>query len=121
MEVLNCTVRMTPATAPYTACEIWAPTQWPAGVQTTASTVTGLAKSAITVYPMFMGGGLGRKFGQDYIAQAITTAMAVGRPVKLNRDEGPRLRLSPARSAHADDAIGKVCRDDQRPSRPRSR
>ena len=83
MEVLNCTVRMTPAVAPFTACEIWAPTQWPAGVQTTASTVTGLPKTAITVYPMFMGGGLGRKFEQDYITQAITTAMAVGRPVKL--------------------------------------
>ncbi len=83
MEVLNCTVRMTPATAPYTACEIWAPTQAPNSVQTTASTVTGLPKAAITVYPMFMGGGLGRKFEQDYITQAITTAMAIGRPVKL--------------------------------------
>ncbi len=83
MEVLNCTVRMTPATAPFTACEIWAPTQWPAGVQTTAATITGLQKTAITVYPLFMGGGLGRKFEQDYITQAITTAMAVGRPVKL--------------------------------------
>ncbi len=83
MEVLNCTVRMTPATAPFTACEIWAPTQAPNSVQTTASTVTGLPKAAITVYPMFMGGGLGRKFEQDYITQAITTAMAIGRPVKL--------------------------------------
>lgn len=83
MEVLNCTVRMTPATAPFTACEIWAPTQAPSSVLTTVSAVTGLPKSAITVYPMFMGGGLGRKFEQDYITQAITTAMAVGRPVKL--------------------------------------
>jgi isoquinoline 1-oxidoreductase beta subunit len=83
MEVLNCTVRMTPATAPYTGCEIWAPTQAPSSVLTTASTVTGLPKSAITVYPMFMGGGLGRKFEQDYITQAIRTAMAVERPVKL--------------------------------------
>ncbi|MCE9611952.1 MAG: molybdopterin-dependent oxidoreductase [Chthoniobacter sp.] len=83
MEVLNCTVRMTPATAPFTACEIWAPTQAPSSVLTTVSAVTGLPKTAITVYPMFMGGGLGRKFEQDYITQAITTAMAVGRPVKL--------------------------------------
>ncbi len=83
MEVLNCTVRMTPATVPFTACEIWAPTQAPNSVLTTASTVTGLPKTAITIYPMFMGGGLGRKFEQDYITQAIRTAMAVGRPVKL--------------------------------------
>ena len=83
MEVLNCTVRMTPATGTPTACEIWAPTQAPNSVLATASTVTGLPKTAITVYPMFMGGGLGRKFEQDYITQAIRTAMAVGRPVKL--------------------------------------
>ncbi len=83
MEVLNCTVRMTPATGTPTACEIWAPTQAPNSVLTTAAAVTGLPKSAITVYPMFMGGGLGRKFEQDYITQAIRTAMAVGRPVKL--------------------------------------
>jgi isoquinoline 1-oxidoreductase beta subunit len=83
MEVLNCTVRMTPPTGTPTACEIWAPTQAPNTVLATASTVTGLPKTAITIYPMFMGGGLGRKFEQDYITQAIRTAMAVGRPVKL--------------------------------------
>jgi isoquinoline 1-oxidoreductase subunit beta len=83
MEVLNCTVRLTPATGTPTACEIWAPTQAPNSVLATVSTVTGLPKSAITVYPMFMGGGLGRKFEQDYITQAIRTAMAIGRPVKL--------------------------------------
>ena len=44
MEVLNCTVRMTPATAPFTGCEVWAPTQAPSSVLTTASTVTGLPK-----------------------------------------------------------------------------
>ncbi len=83
MEVLNCTVRMTPATAPFTACEVWAPTQAPNSVLTTAAAVTGLPKTAITIYPMLMGGGLGRKFEQDYIAQAIATAMTIGRPVKL--------------------------------------
>ena len=83
MEVLNCTVRMTPAVPPFTACEIWAPTQAPNSVLTTAANVTGLPKTAITVYPMLMGGGLGRKFEQDYIAQALATAMAIGRPVKL--------------------------------------
>jgi isoquinoline 1-oxidoreductase beta subunit len=83
MEVLNCTVRMTPATAPFTACEIWAPTQAPSLVLNNVAAVTGLPKTAITVYPMLMGGGLGRKFEQDYITQAVTTAMAIGRPVKL--------------------------------------
>lgn len=78
MEVLNCTVRLTETT-----CEVWAPTQAPSSVLNTAAAVTGLPKSAITVYPLFMGGGLGRKFEQDYVDQAIRVAQAVGQPVKL--------------------------------------
>ena len=78
MEVLNCTVRLTA-----TRCEIWAPTQAPNSVLKTAMTLTGLPADSIQVTPTFMGGGLGRKFEQDYIAQAIRTAQAVGKPVKL--------------------------------------
>ena len=78
MEVLNCTVRITTA-----GCEIWAPTQAPNSVLATAIKLTGLPAGKIQIYPTFMGGGLGRKFEQDYIAQAIRTAMAVGKPVKL--------------------------------------
>lgn len=78
MEVLSCTVRLTA-----TACEIWAPTQAPGFVLSTAAALTGLPASKITVYPTFMGGGLGRKFELDYVTQAIRTAMAIGKPVKL--------------------------------------
>lgn len=78
MEVLNCTVRLTATT-----CEIWAPTQAPNSVLSTAVAVTGLPASAITVYPLFLGGGLGRKFEQDYIKQAIQVAQAIGTPVKI--------------------------------------
>ncbi len=114
MEVLNCTVRMTPATAPFTACEIWAPTQAPNSVLSTASAITGLPKTAIRIYPMFMGGGLGRKFEQDYITQAITTAMAIGRPVKLvwprsedmQRDQYRPMAVTRIRAAL--DAAGKI-------------
>ena len=78
MEVLNCTVNYTG-----TACEIWAPTQAPASVLATAATLTGLPKTSITVHPMLMGGGLGRKIEQDYISQAVRVAMAINKPVKL--------------------------------------
>lgn len=78
MEVLNCTVRWTP-----TSCEIWAPTQAPGLVLKTAMAITGLAAKQITVTPVLMGGGLGRKFEQDYIAQAVQLAMALKQPVKL--------------------------------------
>ena len=78
MEVLNCTAYVTP-----TSCEIWAPTQAPNSVLKTAQAITGLPASAIKVNVMLMGGGLGRKFEQDYITQAIQVARAVGKPVKL--------------------------------------
>lgn len=78
MEPLSCTAQVTA-----TSCRIWAPTQSPALVLFTAQGLTGLSPDKITVTTTFMGGGLGRKFEQDYVAQAIKVAQAVGKPVKL--------------------------------------
>lgn len=78
MEVLNCTASVTP-----TSCEIWAPTQAPQLCVLTAAAITGLAPSAITVHTTYLGGGLGRKFEQDFVSQAVTVSKAVGKPVKL--------------------------------------
>lgn len=78
MEVLNCTVSYTT-----TSCEIWAPTQAAAWVQATAAALTGLSAAKITVHTTLLGGGLGRKIEQDYIAQAVKVGMAVKKPVKL--------------------------------------
>ena len=78
MEVLNCTVRLTAK-----KCEIWVPTQAPTWVIATAKALTGLPDAKIVVHTTLMGGGLGRKFEQDYVAQAILVAKAVGKPVKL--------------------------------------
>lgn len=78
MEVLNCTVNLTA-----TKCEIWAPTQAPGWVLGTASAITGMPASKITVHTTLMGGGLGRKIEQDYISQAVRVAKALGKPVKL--------------------------------------
>ncbi len=78
MEVLNCTASVTA-----TACEIWAPTQGQALNIFTASAITGLPPSAITVHTTFLGGGLGRKFDQDFVGEAVKVAKAVGKPVKL--------------------------------------
>ena len=81
MEVLNCTVRLTGQ--PIQRCEIWAPTQSQSACVATATALTGLPTSQIDVHTTFLGGGLGRKFEQDFISQAIQTAMAINRPVKL--------------------------------------
>src|SRR6185436_10511094 len=78
MEPLSCTAEVTA-----TSCRIWAPTQSPALVLFNAQGLTGLSPDKITVTTTFMGGGLGRKFEQDYIAQAIKVAQAVKKPVKL--------------------------------------
>ena len=78
MEVLNCTVNITP-----TSCEIWASTQAPAWIQATAAAMTGLDPSAVTVHATLLGGGLGRKIELDYVVQAITIAKTIGKPVKL--------------------------------------
>ncbi len=91
MEVLNCTVSIT-GTGADRRCEIWAPTQAPAACVATARTLTGLTTAQISVYPTFLGGGLGRKFEQDFISQAIQVALAIERPVKLmwSREEDYR-------------------------------
>jgi len=79
MEVLNCTASVTP-----TSCELWVPTQAPASCLKTAQTLLpNLPASAFKVNVMLMGGGLGRKFEQDYVANSIKVALAVGKPVKL--------------------------------------
>ncbi len=79
MEVLNCTALITA-----TSCVVWAPTQAQSAVVATAVAITGLPASAITVNTTFLGGGLGRKIEQDFIAQAIKIAKTMsGTPVKL--------------------------------------
>jgi isoquinoline 1-oxidoreductase beta subunit len=83
MEVLNCTVAIAWNGATPASCEIWAPTQGASAVSANAAAITGLSASQITVHTTFLGGGLGRKFEQDYICQALQVAMAVKKPVKL--------------------------------------
>jgi isoquinoline 1-oxidoreductase subunit beta len=78
MEVLNCTVDYRGA-----SCEIWVPTQAATFVTATAQQLTGLAPSAIKVHTTLLGGGLGRKFEQDFVAAAIQVAMKIRKPVML--------------------------------------
>ena len=78
METVNCTASVTAA-----ACEIWAPTQGQQFIPGLAATITGLPTSAITVHTTLMGGGLGRKFETDYVAEAIKLSKLAKVPVKL--------------------------------------
>ena len=78
LEPPNCTASVTEK-----ACEIWAPTQAPAGAQAAAAAITGLKPHAITVNCVQMGGGLGRKLEQDFVSYAVMASKALGAPVQL--------------------------------------
>ncbi|MBB5057394.1 isoquinoline 1-oxidoreductase beta subunit [Granulicella aggregans] len=78
LEVLNCTVNLTP-----TFCEIWAPTQVAGWAQAAAAAITGLPLAAVKVNVTYLGGGLGRKLETDCIVQAVQIAKAIKKPVKL--------------------------------------
>lgn len=78
MEPLNCTVKMTKD-----ACEIWVPNQAQEFVVVTAAGVTGLPPSAVKLHITYLGGGFGRRFEQDFVAEAIMVAKEMmGVPVK---------------------------------------
>lgn len=86
MEVVNCTVQPIYATdgVTVTGVNVWAPTQAPDWVaNTVVAILPSLPLSAVNVTTTLMGGGLGRKIEQDYVAQAVQVALAAKGPVKL--------------------------------------
>lgn len=63
---------------------VWAGTQIPTQVLSEGSKITGLARDAITVETMLMGGSFGRRAEMDIIIQAVTLANAMpGTPILL--------------------------------------
>ena len=78
MEPLACTASVTPG-----HCELWAPTQAPGLAAQTAAAVCGIDPRNVTVHTTLLGGGLGRKFENDFVSQAVQIAKAVKAPVKL--------------------------------------
>lgn len=73
------------ATAHVTAdrCDVWAPTQSPSMAKETAVRLTGLPRDAVTIHQTYLGGGFGRRIGQDYVAEAVEVSKAIGGPVKV--------------------------------------
>jgi isoquinoline 1-oxidoreductase beta subunit len=78
MEPMNCTVDLRDG-----ACQIWVGSQAVAMTQDTAARITGLPKDKVKVHITYLGGGFGRRFEQDFIAQAVGIAKQVQAPVKL--------------------------------------
>jgi isoquinoline 1-oxidoreductase subunit beta len=78
MEPMNCTADVSAA-----RCDVYAPTQFPTGVQQVAEALTGLPTSAVEVHTTSMGGGFGRRFEMDWVIDSIRVSKAVRRPVQV--------------------------------------
>jgi isoquinoline 1-oxidoreductase beta subunit len=87
MEPMNCTARVDGSRV-----EVWAPTQNPQGAQRAAAVATGVAPNDVTIHVIRMGGGFGRRFYADFVAEAAYLAKASGRPVQVvfTRDDDMR-------------------------------
>ena len=80
METMNCTVKLTADRA-----EVWIPTQNPEASLAALSSASGLPLEKCEVYKHDLGGGFGRRIGnQDVVRQAVSIAKHYpGVPVKM--------------------------------------
>ena len=78
MEPLTATARLTGD-----RLEIWVPTQAPGLARAAAARAIGIAEDQVTIYPMLVGGGFGRKIEVDAVQQAAIVAQRIKRPVQL--------------------------------------
>lgn len=78
LEPLTATARLTGD-----RLEIWAPTQAPGLARAAAARAAGLPEARVTLYPMLIGSGYGRKLETAAIEQAAVMASRMKRPVQL--------------------------------------
>jgi isoquinoline 1-oxidoreductase beta subunit len=78
MEPMNCT-----AWVKADEIEVWSGTQSQGPVQGILSSITKVAPGKVTVHPMLLGGGFGRRFAPDFTIDATLLSKISGKPVKL--------------------------------------
>ncbi len=103
MEPMSCT-----AHAQAGRCEVWATTQSPDQLRRDVGVALGIDPEQVTVRPMLMGGGFGRRAQTDVAVQAALISKAVARPVKLLWSREDDLRhdfYRPACGAHLRAAV----------------
>ncbi|SFS04739.1 xanthine dehydrogenase family protein molybdopterin-binding subunit [Sphingomonas jatrophae] len=85
--------------------EVWAPVQAQVAARDAAARAIGLSPVQVTLYPMPIGGGFGRKAETDAVEQVAVLAAKLKRPVQLcwSREEETRAARNrpPARAAMA--------------------
>jgi isoquinoline 1-oxidoreductase subunit beta len=78
MEPMNCT-----ADVRADRCDVWVPTQGQTASQAAAAAASGLPPTAVYVHTTYLGGGFGRRGEGDFVADAVETSKAVGKPVQV--------------------------------------
>ena len=78
MEPMNCTAHVSEG-----RCEVWTPTQNQTAAREVAAEAAELPEEAVTIHTTFLGGGFGRRLRQDFVAEAVEIAKAVGHPVQV--------------------------------------
>ncbi|HTM02634.1 MAG TPA: xanthine dehydrogenase family protein molybdopterin-binding subunit [Vicinamibacterales bacterium] len=78
MEPMNCTAEVTAD-----RCDVWVSTQGQTASQGAAVAASGLPASKVFVHTQYVGGGFGRRGEADFVTDAVETAKAVGKPVKV--------------------------------------
>jgi len=78
MEPMNCT-----AWVRGDEVEVWSGTQSQGPVQGILSSVAKVTPAKVTVHPMLLGGGFGRRFAPDFTIDATLLSKLSGKPVKL--------------------------------------
>ncbi len=78
MEPMNCT-----ADVRADGCDVWTSTQIQTSAHGTAVKITGLPPQKVKIHTLYLGGGFGRRGGDDFVAEAVEISKAIGGPVKL--------------------------------------
>jgi isoquinoline 1-oxidoreductase beta subunit len=80
MEPLNCLVDLRT-----NSCEIWTGTQMQTMDRNAAARVAGLKPEQVKIHTTFLGGGFGRRANpqSDFVAEAVSVAKVVKRPLKV--------------------------------------
>jgi isoquinoline 1-oxidoreductase beta subunit len=79
MEPMSCVARVGHGT-----CDIWVGSQLPDRARAVAAKLLGLPETAVTIHPVFAGGGFGRRQEHDFVDQAVLIAKQFpNQPVKL--------------------------------------
>jgi isoquinoline 1-oxidoreductase beta subunit len=78
MEPMNCAANVRPD-----GCDVWTSTQIQTSAHGTAVKITGLPPDKVKIHTLYLGGGFGRRGGDDFVQEAVEISKAIRGPVKL--------------------------------------